>query len=185
LAGREFTQLCREVAEAAMYILQAETGVVTMVVEEGRFIKVVAASGPLEPIIGALVPMDHSLVGWAVTNDERVLSADMESDLRDYQVAHSPIRLKSCAIVPLRSGGIIIGSVSAYNRLDSRPFSQSDAELLRALGDLVALGSTGRVCCRICNKVRPHSAARMWNFNARHGSRVNSWQTCRMNCERR
>jgi len=140
LAGREFAQLCREVAEAAMYILQAETGVVTMVVEEGRFIKVVAASGPLEPVIGALVPMDHSLVGWAVTNDEPVLSADMEADLRDYQVAHAPIRLKSCAIVPLRSGGIIIGTVSAYNRLDGRPFSQSDAELLKALGDLVALG---------------------------------------------
>ena len=140
LSGRELAQLCREVAEAAMYILQAETGVVTMVVEEGRFIKVVAASGPLEPIIGALVPMDHSLVGWAVTNDEPVLSADMESDLRDYQVAHAPIRLKSCAIVPLRSGGIIIGTVSAYNRLDGQPFNQSDVALLGALGDLVALG---------------------------------------------
>jgi signal transduction histidine kinase len=75
-----------------------------------------------------------------VTNDEPVLSADMESDLRDYQVAHAPIRLKSCAIVPLRSGGIIIGTVSAYNRLDSRPFDQSDVALLEALGDLVALG---------------------------------------------
>lgn len=140
LSGREFAQLCREVSEAAMYLLQAETGVVTMVVEEGRFIKVVAASGPLEPVIGALVPMDHSLVGWAVTYDEPVLSADMESDLRDYQLAHAPIRLRSCAIVPLRSGGIIIGTMSAYNRIDGRPFSQSDVNLLRALGDLVALG---------------------------------------------
>ncbi|MEE8360973.1 MAG: GAF domain-containing protein, partial [Gemmatimonadales bacterium] len=100
LSGREFAQLCSEVAEAAMDLLRAETGVVAMVVEEGRFIKVVAASGPLEQVIGALVPMDHSLVGWSVTNDEPVLSADMESDLRDYQLAHAPIRLKSCAIVP-------------------------------------------------------------------------------------
>jgi signal transduction histidine kinase len=140
LSGREFAQLCREVAQASMYLLRAETGVVTMVVEEGRFIKVVAASGPLEQVIGALVPMDHSLVGWAVANDEPVLSADMESDLRDYQLAHAPIRLKSCAIVPLRSGGIILGTVSAYNRLDGSPFSQSDVNLLEALGDLVALG---------------------------------------------
>ncbi len=140
LSGREFAQLCSEVAEAAMDLLRAETGVVTMVVEEGRFIKVVAASGPLEQVIGALVPMDHSLVGWAVTNDEPVLSADMESDLRDYQLAHAPIRLVSCAIVPLRSGGIILGTVSAYNRLDGRPFSQSDVNLLDTLGELVALG---------------------------------------------
>ena len=140
LSGREFAQLCSEVAEAAMDLLRAETGVVTLVVEEGRFIKVVAASGPLEQVIGALVPMDHSLVGWAVTNDEPVLSADMESDLRDYQLAHAPIRLVSCAIVPLRSGGIILGTVSAYNRLDGRPFSQSDVNLLDTLGELVALG---------------------------------------------
>jgi len=140
LSGREFAQLCSEVAEAAMDLLRAETGVVTMVVEEGRFIKVVAASGPMEQVIGALVPMDHSLVGWSVTNDEPVLSADMESDLRDYQLAHAPIRLKSCAIVPLRSGGIILGTVSAYNRLDGRPFSQGDVNLLETLGDLVALG---------------------------------------------
>jgi signal transduction histidine kinase len=140
LSGREFLELCGQVADAAMDLLQAETGVVTMVVEEGRFVKVVAASGPMASVVGSLVPADHSLVGWSVTEDEPVLSADMESDLRDYQLAHSPIRLKSCAIVPLRSGGINIGTVSAYNRIDGRPFSQADVNLLDALGDLVALG---------------------------------------------
>lgn len=140
LSGRELMELCREVADGAMNLLQAETGVVAMVVEEGRFVKIIAASGPMASVIGSIVPADHSLVGWSVTNDEAVLSADMESDLRDYQLAHSPIRLKSCAIVPLRSGGINIGTVSAYNRLDGRPFSQADVNLLEALGDLVALG---------------------------------------------
>ena len=140
LTGRDFSELCHEVAQVAMELLQAETGIVTMVVEEGRFIKVVAAAGPLEQVVGALVPADHSLVGWAVTNDEAVLSVDMEADIRDYQLPHSPVRLRSCAIVPLRSAGIIIGTVSAYNRLDRRPFDQSDVTLLEALGDQVALG---------------------------------------------
>jgi len=140
LTGRSFEELCREVARSAMDLLGAETGVVTMVVEEGRFLRIAAAAGSLEPISGSLVPVDHSLVGWAVTHDEAVLSLDMEADARDYRLENAPTRLRSCAIVPLRSAGLIIGSVSAYNRIDGRPFDTSDVRLLETLGDQVALG---------------------------------------------
>jgi signal transduction histidine kinase len=64
----------------------------------------------------------------------------MEADARDYRLEQAPTRLRSCAIVPLRSAGLIIGSVSAYNRIDGRPFDTSDVQLLETLGDQVALG---------------------------------------------
>ncbi|MEE8060658.1 MAG: ATP-binding protein [Gemmatimonadales bacterium] len=140
LKGLDLAALCEEVARGTMDLLHAETGIVTIVVEEGRFVKLAAAAGPMAQMVGTLVPMDQSLVGWAVTNDEPVLSADMEADPRNHEMSGSPLRLHSCAIVPLRSGGLIIGTVSAYNRLDGRSFDASDVTLLETLGDQVALG---------------------------------------------
>ena len=84
LSGREFAQLCSEVAEAAMDLLRAETGVVTLVVEEGRFIKVVAASGPLEQVIGALVPMVRTIQArWVILRIMRILRKRMYCDQRN------------------------------------------------------------------------------------------------------
>ena len=140
LTGHDLASLCAEVASGAMDLLRAETGVVTIVVEEGRFLKLAAAAGPMAQMIGTLMPMDESLVGWVVANEEPLLSADMDTDPRNHEMADCPIRLHSCAIVPLRSGGLIIGTVSAYNRLGGGSFDESDVTLLETLGDQVALG---------------------------------------------
>ena len=43
-------------------------------------------------------------------------------------------------IVPLRSGGLVIGTVSVSNRRDGRPFSDNDLRLLQILGDQVVVG---------------------------------------------
>src|SRR3954466_12199878 len=48
LAGAELEGLLREVAQAAAELLEAGSGVVTLVVEEGRFLRVKAATGPMD-----------------------------------------------------------------------------------------------------------------------------------------
>ncbi len=141
LAGADLTSLEREVARSASELLEAEGGIVTLVVEEGRFLRVVAVCGPLEPMLGILIPMDESLVGWAVSQDTSLVSDDMDADPRSY---HPPgvasVKLKTSAIIPLRSGGVPIGTVSVYNRHDGRPFSDHDVRLLQILGDQVVVG---------------------------------------------
>ncbi len=129
----------REVAQSAAELLEAESGAVTLMVEEGRFLKVKAATGALEAATGMLVPIDGSLLGWAVTQDSALVSDDMDSDPRNYQPAFT-IPLKSAAIVPLRSAGFVVGTVSVYNRRDRQPFSQHDVQLLQILGDQVVVG---------------------------------------------
>jgi signal transduction histidine kinase len=99
-----------------------------------------AATGPLEAATGMLVPVDGSLLGWVVSQDSALVSDDMDSDPRSYQPPAFPVPLKSAAIVPLRSAGFVVGTVSVYNRRDRQPFSQHDVQLLQILGDQVVVG---------------------------------------------
>jgi signal transduction histidine kinase len=140
LAGADLDGLVKEVAQAAAELLEAESGAVTLVVEEGRFLKVKAATGPLEQATGMLIPMEGSLLGWAVTQDAPVVSDDMDADPRSYQPKVVPIQLKTSAVVPLRSAAFVVGTVSVYNRCDGRPFSEHDLKLLQILGDQVVVG---------------------------------------------
>ncbi|MEZ0335462.1 MAG: ATP-binding protein [Gemmatimonadales bacterium] len=140
LAGTDLAPLLHEVGGAAVELLEAESGGVTLVVEEGRFLKVAAATGPLEATLGRLIPVDESLLGWVVTNGRPLLSNDMERDPRSYKLQGLGITLRTVAIVPLRSAGVIIGTVSVYNRRDGRPFGEHDLQLLQTLGDQVVMG---------------------------------------------
>lgn len=140
LAGTDLASLNRQVAQAAADLLDAEGGAIMMVVEEGRFARLVAGSGPLLTAVGALVPIERSLVGHAIAHDEAVLVADMEKDHRNYEQAQLVGRLSSGAMVPLRSAGLVVGALCAYNRRDGQPFTEHDRQLLQALGDQVVLG---------------------------------------------
>ena len=140
LAGADLDSLMKEVARSASDLLEAESGGVTLVVEEGRFLRLVAACGPLETLTGMLLPMDESLLGWVVSQDAPLVSDDMDADARSFRPVGAPSKLKTAAMIPLRSGGVPIGTVSVHNRRDGRPFSDHDLRLLQILGDQVVVG---------------------------------------------
>jgi signal transduction histidine kinase len=140
LAGADLDGLVKEVAQTAADLLEAESGAVTLVVEEGRFLRVMAACGPLQPLMGLLIPMDGSLLGYAVSQDIPLVSDNMDADPRSYHPPSLALKLKTAAIIPLRSAGVPIGTVSVYNRRDGRPFSDHDLQLLQILGDQVVVG---------------------------------------------
>jgi signal transduction histidine kinase len=140
LAGADLDSLVKEVAQTAAELLEADSGAVTLVVEEGRFLRVTAACGALEPAVGLLIPVDDSLLGWAVTHDAPLISDDMDADPRSHHPPALAVRLKTAAIVPLRSANFSVGTVSVYNRKDGHPFSDHDLRLLQILGDQVVVG---------------------------------------------
>jgi signal transduction histidine kinase len=140
LRDSDVAELQREVARAAAELLEADAAAVGLVVEEGRFLRLVAASGPLAPKEGTLIPVERSLAGWAVTHDEPVLCDDQDADPRSYQIPGLELALRSAAVVPLRSAGLVVGIVAVYNRHDGRPFTLHDVQLLGTLGDQVVVG---------------------------------------------
>lgn len=140
LSGRDRDEVARDVAQAASDLLEAEAASVAFLVEEGRFLRVAASVGGLAPTVGMLIPVDGSLVGWSVTNDTGVLSDRLDDDPRSWKAPVLPVPLTTAAIVPLRSTGVVIGIVAAYNRRGGGPFAPEDLELLETLGDQVVVG---------------------------------------------
>jgi signal transduction histidine kinase len=140
LASSELRVLLQEIADAAADLLQAESSAVALVVEEGRFLRVAAVTGPLAPTMGALIPVDASLVGTVVSSGTPVVTNDMSADPRSYRMPGLDVLLRTAAMVPLRSAGVVIGTVSVFNHRGGRPFTDHDLRLLETLGDQVVVG---------------------------------------------
>jgi signal transduction histidine kinase len=113
---------------------------VLLVSEEGRFLKLLAGTGPFAKRTGALVPMDRSLAGWVVTNDTGVVTEDAASDPRTYPVEGVPLDARRVLMAPLRSSGLVLGVVAVTDRFDGEPFTSGDLDVLHTLADQVAIG---------------------------------------------
>lgn len=140
LRGTDLQKLFDEVATATAELLEAEGGIVTLVVEEGRFLRITAGAGTLTALRGQLLPVDHSLGGWVVSHDTPLLSSDMDADPRSYKIPDPLVTLRTAAIIPLRSAGMVIGTISAHNRRGGHDFTDHDLQLLQILGDQVVVG---------------------------------------------
>jgi signal transduction histidine kinase len=140
LGSSELGVLLQEIADAAADLLQAESSAVALVVEEGRFLRVAAVTGALAPTMGALIPVEGSLVGTVVSGGAPIVTTDMNADPRSYRMPGLDVPLRTAAVVPLRSAGVVIGTVSVYNHRDGRPFTDHDLQLLETLGDQVVVG---------------------------------------------
>jgi signal transduction histidine kinase len=131
-------RILKVVAEAATDLLASESAAIGFVVEEGRFVRIIAGTGSIVPARDRLLPVDHSLLGWVVTHEQALTSPDMAADPRNYPAPDLP--LKTLACVPLRATGLVIGVLAVFNRRDGRPFTDADVHVLQTLGDQVVVG---------------------------------------------
>jgi len=140
LSVRSSGELLEEAANLAEDLLQADGSAIMLVVEEGRFLKVSAGTGVLRPATGNLLPIGGSIAGWSVTQDQPIISNEMEHDPRNYPVDTLPASLRRAVCVPLRTSSMVIGSACAYSLAEGREFDERDVQLLSALGEQVAVG---------------------------------------------
>jgi len=138
VSGDTLDHVLQVVADATADLLASESAAIGFVVEEGRFVRIVAGTGPIAVARDRLLPVENSLLGWVVTNEGPLTSPDMQSDPRNFPVPD--LSLKTLACVPLRSAGFVIGVLAAFNRKDGRPFAEADVHLLQTLGDQVVVG---------------------------------------------
>jgi signal transduction histidine kinase/putative methionine-R-sulfoxide reductase with GAF domain len=83
-------------------------------------------------------PADAGLIGWAIRNDEILVSADAESDSRRDEELDKRVgggRAKTALVVPLEGEqSAPMGAIAIYNKRGSRPFNDEDRELLELIG---------------------------------------------------
>jgi signal transduction histidine kinase len=79
-------------------------------------------------------PEDAGLIGWAIRNDEVLVSADAEADKRRDDALDVRIgggRAKTALIVPLEGEHKApMGAIAIYNKRGARPFTMEDRALL-------------------------------------------------------
>jgi signal transduction histidine kinase len=128
VSGDTLDQVLQAVSDATADLLASESAAVCFVVEEGRFVRIVAGTGPVAAARDRLVPVEKSLLGWVVT----------QADPRNFAVPD--LALTTLVGVPLRAAGFVIGVLAAFNRKDGRPFTDADVHLLQTLGDQIVVG---------------------------------------------
>ena len=138
VSGDKLDTVLETICAAAADLLESESAAVGFVVEEGRFVRIVAATGPILMVRDRLLPVDHSLLGTVVTTEESLTSPDMATDPRNFAIPDLPLSTIAC--VPLRSVGMVIGVLAVFNRRDGHPFTDSDVHLLQTLGDQIVVG---------------------------------------------
>jgi two-component system NtrC family sensor kinase len=126
----ESIQLDRVVDQVARYaarFLQADGAVVVLVEMEGRALRVVAASGTLESLVGQVSEESESaLVRFAIGRDRIEVAQGTETPTVDLI---GGLLVRSAAVAPLRAQGITMGALAVADRRGG-PFTTEDLWLL-------------------------------------------------------
>ena len=85
-----------------------------------------------EQVMAYIVPFGRGLMGWATDNREPVLANDALNDPRSVQIPGTPADPEALAVVPLISGGEVIGCMN-ISRVGGHGnyFSDNDFELIK------------------------------------------------------
>jgi signal transduction histidine kinase len=131
-------QLFEEVARVAKDLVRADAGAVMIAAGEGEFVRIAAGDGLLRAAAGRLLPAEGSLAGWVVRQDVPLRVDDMPADPRNHPIEEFQAQLRAAVVVPLRSKGRAIGTITACKRTE--PFADDDIHLLQALSEQVTVG---------------------------------------------
>ena len=101
------------------------------------YMHIVAAVGAADVLAGVHLPVAGSLLGKAVTENQRIVSNDFGSDPNLSRTVQRLAQIQRTAIAPLMTAGGTIGAISVINR--ERPFTDDDARVLQRLADHVAV----------------------------------------------
>ena len=105
VADEALEPVLKVIVDATADLLGAEGATVGFVVEEGRFVRLAGGSGPLAASTDTLLPVDHSLLGWVVMNEDGLMVDDMAKDPRSYNIPG--LEAKSVAAWVAERGGRI------------------------------------------------------------------------------
>jgi len=121
----------------AMRACEAKMGAVALRDQEDRTGDLFVIDERAKKLKRLPYPEDVGMIGWAIRNDEVLVSADAEKDPRrdeelDQRVGQG--RAKTALVVPLEGEhGAPMGAIAIYNKRGVHAFSAEDRELLKLI----------------------------------------------------
>ena len=134
--------LLHAIVDAAVDLLEAESGALMMLDEEtGELVFEVATGGTGPSIQGLRMPAGQGIGGWVLSHDEPAVVNDAATDARLYQRIDqtSGFTTRSLLAVPLQIRETAIGVVEVMNKRDPAGFTDWDKDLALALAAQAAV----------------------------------------------
>jgi len=141
VAERDLDRLLNLIVEAAARVVDADRCSLFLVDHERGELWTKVAQGLGMGMKEIRIPMDRGIAGAVASTNQPINIPDAYKDPRfnknvDKQTGY---RTKAILAIPMRSvEGEVVGVLQALNKLDGRPFTQEDEELLSALGGQAA-----------------------------------------------
>ena len=87
------------------------------------------------------VPLEGSIAGWVIQNEQAVIVNDVQSDPRFYPGADARTGLVTRALIgaPVKVRGKVIGVLEVVNKRGGASFDEADLQLAQAVADHAAL----------------------------------------------
>jgi len=134
--------LLQDIVQKAMHLMNAESGSLLLFADEGDELEFKVALGPKSDTVKPFrIKLGQGISGWVAEHGEPILIKDAYQDPRfDPSFdKRSGYRTRSFLCVPLRYKERILGVITILNRLDMKPFSEKDLELLFTFSTQAAL----------------------------------------------
>ena len=139
LTERNRRGVLRLVAEAAAQFLGADSGQVALFDPEDEHLVLEAASGPLEPLVGSVVPAEGTTAGWVARHGQPLLVDDVDHDERRFRSLHGRLALHRALAYPVMVRGRCVGALAVDNPQGRSASGDRDLELLRDIADHTGL----------------------------------------------
>jgi adenylate cyclase len=130
------------VMEGITDVLQAESSAILLWDRRRQRLVFVTVAGPKErELVEVDVPLEGSIAGWIVQNEEPVIVNDVQSDPRFFPGADARTGRATRTLIgaPVKVRGKVIGVLEAVNKRGGASFNEADLELTQAVADHAAL----------------------------------------------
>ncbi len=134
--------LLQHIVEKSMHLMHAESGSLMLYTEEGDELEFKVAIGPKSDSVKPFrVKPGQGISGWVAKYGKPILIKDAYKDERfDPSFdKRSGYRTRSFLCVPLKYKDHILGVITILNRLDHRPFTERDQQMLVTFATQAAL----------------------------------------------
>lgn len=140
----DLPEILKMVLSAAAELTESAGASIMLIDPNGTDLRFVASSSSNQNIKDMLVPLDKSLAGWVVSNNQPVIVDNVATDERHYLETSQlmGLTINTLMAVPLRDRGEVIGVLEAFNKRDGEIYFPYDQAVAQALASQAALSIT-------------------------------------------
>lgn len=133
-------ELLRLVMEVATELTNTETASILLVDEKTGNLHFVASMASALPE-DLIVPLDSSIAGWVVRNQQSLVLGNVQNDSRFYATVDKDLQFvtESMLAVPLIANGESLGALEVINKIGESDYSGQDVALLESLASQAAV----------------------------------------------